>query len=86
MAMTLSGDEHALLCCAQRPILMCRWEVLQRVLEGVRSVRGNHSAYLDLVSRGEHILNLLPGGVLTPWVPPAPAVANDEPVSATIDP
>ncbi len=33
------------------------------------SVRGNHSAYLDLVAEGRHILNVLPGSVLEPWAP-----------------
>ncbi len=46
--------------------------MLRQVLDTLLSVRGNHSAYLDLVSAGKHILNVLPGGVLEPWAPPVP--------------
>ncbi len=49
-----------------------RWQVLRQVLDMLLGVRGNHSAYLDLVSEHRHILNVLPGGVLEPWDPPAP--------------
>lgn len=41
------------------------------------SVRGNHTAYMELVAARKHILNVLPGGLLEPWDPP---VAAGEPL------
>ena len=54
-------------------LFMCwhgRWDLLKKVLDTILSVHGNQTAYLDLVGRGEHILNVLPGDVLEPWVSP----------------
>lgn len=56
-----------------------RWQVLREVLDMLLGVRGNHSAYLDLVSEGKHILNVLPDGVLEPWEPPASVGDPGEP-------
>ncbi|EIE21073.1 hypothetical protein COCSUDRAFT_56993 [Coccomyxa subellipsoidea C-169] len=58
-AATLARDRHVIL----------PWEVLRQVLNMLLSVRGNRSAYLDLVAEGRHILNVLPGSVLEPWAP-----------------
>ncbi|CAL8469160.1 g8701 [Coccomyxa elongata] len=55
------------------------WQVLRQVLDMLLGVRGNHSAYLDLVLEHKHILNVLPGGVLEPWDPRAPKGTSGHP-------
>ena len=59
--------------------MLRRWEVLRQVLEMLMSVHGNHSAYLDLVAAGKHILNVLPGSKLEPWSPPLPEGGMEDP-------
>ncbi|KAK9908475.1 hypothetical protein WJX75_008501 [Coccomyxa subellipsoidea] len=68
-AATHARDRHVIL----------PWEVLRQVLEMLLSVRGNHSAYLDLVAAGKHILNVLPGSKLEPWSPPLPEGGVEDP-------
>ncbi|BDA45095.1 hypothetical protein COCOBI_06-5750 [Coccomyxa sp. Obi] len=66
-----TGNTNAATHARDRHVIL-PWQVLRQVLDMLLGVRGNHSAYLDLVSERRHILNVLPGGVLEPWDPPAP--------------
>ena len=55
------------------------------MLDTVRSVRGNQTAYLELVARGEHILNVLPDA-LEPWISPEQEAATAAAAAAAVPP
>ncbi len=47
--------------------ILCRWDLLERILRLIQSCETLED-YKRLVSQGGHILNVLPGGVLRPWL------------------
>ena len=55
------------------------------MLDTILSVHGNETSYLELVARGEHILNVLPGNVLEPWISPKQEAAAAAAMPAASD-
>lgn len=53
-------------CERQQMCVLRRWEILEQVLHLVRECKSLED-YQRIVGEGGHILNVLPGGVLTPW-------------------
>ncbi len=68
--------------------ISCRWEILEQVLRLIDSW-DTLEEYKRLVSQDQHILNVLPGGVLAAWSSSglnAPAIVGTSPRSAEHQP
>ncbi len=68
-------DTSTVSCTLMSLCLLCRWEVLQQVLQLIAGCESLED-YQLLVHEGRHILNVLPGGVLKPWKGADPGVVE----------
>ena len=62
-------------CMSMRVCLLCRWEVLEQVLQLIEGCESLED-YKRLVHEGGYKLNVLPGGVLKPWKGVDPGIVD----------
>ena len=79
--MQLASRLEVIACSCMSVCLLCRWEVLEQVLQLIEGCEGLED-YKRLVHEGGHILNVLPGGVLKPWKGVDPGIVDG---SATVE-